>query len=164
MNRRALLGSFGAVGAASLAGCLDGAVFEPTTTLGRLSVSNHDETAAHTFDLRVEHDDTTVHESSHRVEQATEARISGAVADCTWEAVAGTYAFHARVDGGEWNRVDRREQTLDLREETEKSSGCVAVELHYDPGETVSDPWLVLVHGCDRYDDRCRWVGERPGE
>lgn len=159
MNRRALLGSLGSLATAGLAGCLDDSPsLEPAATLGRLSVSNRDDGSAHTFGLRVERGGTVVHESSHTVERATEPRIPGVVVDCTWDGVAGTYTVHARVDGGEWNRVDRRERTVDLRDETDRSPECVAVDVQYEPGATASEPWYVLVHGCDDYWDRCDWA------
>ncbi|KTG11096.1 hypothetical protein AUR64_05130 [Haloprofundus marisrubri] len=145
MNRRALLSSVGFLGASSLAGCLDRFPLSRSTTLGRLTVSNHDGDAGHSFGLRVVRDGEVVHESSHAVDRMEGDQIPGSVADCTWNPVAGRYVVSARVDEGDWNEFD-------LLKQVEKSPDCVVASVHYEPGPNTDQPVYVLVRAdCDRY-------------
>ncbi|WP_224269018.1 hypothetical protein [Haloprofundus salinisoli] len=146
MYRRGFLCSLGLLAASSFTACLDRIPFsERTTTLGRLTVSNHDSDSGHEFSLRVERDGTVVHESAHSVERMEQNRLPGAIADCTWSPVAGRYVVSARVDRGEWHEFD-------LLEQTDQSPECVVTSVHYEPGPNTDQPVYVIVRAdCDRY-------------
>ncbi|MFD1514474.1 hypothetical protein [Halomarina rubra] len=155
MERRALLASLGVVGTSMLAGCSVSVPFLERTKLGWLSVSNWDETASHTFELRVTRDGTLVHESTHVVKQMEGNTIPGAVADCTWDDVAGEYVVAARVDSDEWREFN-------LQEATDGSPACVMTTVQYGTywGIDEADPLNVRVRGgCDQVD---RAVGGCP--
>lgn len=151
MKRRTLLGSVGAVGASSVAGCLDELPFgESETKLARLSVANFDTDDARTIDVRVERDDSVVHESTYTIETAGANSARTAIADCTWDDVAGEYVVAARLAGAtEW-------QTFDLLEEADGSPDCVIARLQYGDFPTGPDdgPLNIEVRA------RCDEVGE----
>lgn len=151
MNRRALLSSVGAVSASGLAGCLDAVPFLGSgIKLARLSVANWDEDVDHTIDVRLERDGTVVHESTYTVEKMEGNEAQSAIAECTWDDVAGEYVLAARVAGGDdWRRFD-------LQESTDGSPDCVIARLQYgSPGSVYEDrPLNIEVRNrCDEVDE-----------
>ena len=114
---------------------------ETTTKLAWLAVSNYDETSGHRFDVRVERDGEVVHESTHTVGKKPEDRIPGAVADCTWNDVAGRYVVFARMDDGDWTERS-------LTEEFDRVPECVTAEVRYWSGSLA----VWVQDWCDQVD------------
>jgi hypothetical protein len=146
MHRRALLASIGTIGATSLAGCVESEVFtDPSTTLRRLAVSNWDETSGHIYSLRVELDETVVHESTHEIEPAEEGIIPDQTVECTWEALPGRYVVSARVDGAEWH-------PFDVLENIETTPDCLTASVEHQPTSDGTDSlWLRVRDNCSQY-------------
>lgn len=148
MKRRTLLGSFSAVGAVSITGCLDSVPLgESTTKLARLSVANFDTDTTHTIDVRIERDDSVVHESTHIIDKAEQNTAQSEVADCTWEDVAGRYTVAARVSGAsEWD-------SFDLLDEISDSPDCVIARVQYGNFPTSPDASSLTIDVRDRCDE-----------
>lgn len=153
MDRRSVLGAIGTLGVTSLSGCLG--FFEndspPTTTVGWISLSNHDPDSSHEITLRLERDGEVVHTSSHTIPEKEGRSVAGAVPDCTWETKPGEYVVSTRADGGEW--VQRNVTTTP----EEKSRDCVTVEIDYgsSAGEQSyidsDDPlYIIVTDWCDK--------------
>lgn len=126
MNRRDVLSLLGVMGTVGSGGCLDAVPFLGSgMKLGRLSVVNWDDDEEHTIDLRVERDGTVVHEATYTVGKMKGNVAQSAIADCTWDDIAGEYAIDARVAGSEdW-------RTFDLLEESDQSPDCVIARVQY---------------------------------
>lgn len=153
MNRRSVLAGVTGLGVASLSGCLQLGDSEPSpaTTIGWMSVSNHDPDSSQEIDLRIERDGNVVHRSSHTIPAKDGRSVAGAVPDCTWEPKPGEYVVSARPDGGEWTK----------RNVTQTDAGtardCVTVLVDYgssageqswvDPDDPLS---IAVVDWCDR--------------
>ncbi|WP_147437742.1 MULTISPECIES: hypothetical protein [unclassified Halorubrum] len=127
MKRRALLASLSVVGTSTLSGCSGSVPTFEQTTLGFLAVRNYDETAAHTFDIRVLRDGTLVHESTHSLKTAEKVdggTIPTAIVDCTWDDVAGKYVVTVRVDGNAW-------KSFNLQKIERDTPSCVVANVEY---------------------------------
>lgn len=148
MKRRALLGTVSAVGAVGLTGCLDFVPLgESATKLGRLSVANFDTDNMHTIEVRIERDDSIVHESTHTIDKAEENMAESAVVDCTWEDVAGRYTVAARVSGAtEW-------VSFDLLDEVGDSPDCVIARVQYGEFPTSPDASSLTIAVRERCDE-----------
>lgn len=147
MDRRSLLRLLSGIGTLSLAGCLDALPsLGAETKLARLSVVNWDEDEAHTIDVRVERGGTVVHESTYRVEEMDGNEAQAAIAECTWNDVAGEYVIAARLDGNnEWQRFE-------LLDAADGSPNCVIAAVQYGhlSGIDEDDPLNVEVRNrCD---------------
>lgn len=156
MKRRALLASLGAATATTTAGCLSSIEdhLDTTVRLGWLGAHNFD-TEPHAFDLRVERNGETVHESSHEVEEREDPVVHGAVADCTWGDAPGDYTVRARVDGGEWAARELSE----IDEAYEGDVDCVVSKVEYREGRVE----ILIRGGCDRvdsYDGGCAFANQ----
>lgn len=159
MNRRSVLAAAGALGAASLSGCLGFLRDDPapSTTVGWLAVSNHDPDSSHEVDVRLERDGEVVHTSSHTIPEKQGRSVAGAVPDCTWETEPGEYVVFARPDDGEW--VERN--VTDTPEG--EARDCVTVQIDYgsSAGEQswvdADDPLYIAVT------DRCDEIGDFHG-
>jgi hypothetical protein len=148
MKRRALLGTVSAVGTVSITGCLDPvSVGESATKLARLSVANFDTDSMHTIDVRIERDDSVVHESTHTIDRAEESTAQSAVVDCTWDDVAGRYIVAARVSGAtEW-------ESFDLLNEAADSPDCVIARIQYGEFPTSPDASSLTIDVRERCDE-----------
>lgn len=153
MDRRSVLGAVGTLGVTSLSGCLG--FFQkdspPATTVGRISIINHDPDSSHEIALRLERDDEVVHTSSHTVPKKDGRSVGGTVPDCTWETKPGEYVVSANADGGEW--VHRNVTTISGG----KSPDCVTVSVDYGKSagkESYVDPddplYIIATDWCDR--------------
>lgn len=105
MRRRALLASAVVPVTVGGSGCLSTvrSVLPTSVQLGWFGIKNADPESAHTFELMVERDEETVHESTHRLKAADASgnggRSNAAVADCDWGQTAGDYTVRVRMDG-----------------------------------------------------------------
>lgn len=126
MNRRVVLGTLGAAGVSSLAGCLDALPFGTSQTkLARLAVANFDTDDTVTIDIRVTRDGSVVHESTYTIDKARPSSAKTAIADCTWDDNAGEYIVRARLAGTDTS------QTFNLLDEVDGSPGCVIARVQY---------------------------------
>ena len=141
MERRAFLTAVGLSVTASVAGCLGQipGVETERIQLARFSVSNMD-TAPHQFDLRVERNGETVHESTHDVDGRTPDRITGASAGCTWGTTPGAYDVFVRVDNGEWVS----ESLSEVKENWWDDVSCASVRAYYE-----TEVGFVLFDNCE---------------
>lgn len=148
MNRRDVLASLGATGAVGTAGCLNGVPFLGSgTKLARLAVVNWDEDESHAIDVRVERDGDVDHESTYTVGEMRGNEAQAAVADCTWDDVAGDYVVAGRVTGnGDW-------RTFDLLEAASGSPDCVIAALQYGSTAGIDGTRPLNVEVRDRCDE-----------
>lgn len=149
MRRRALLSSLGATATLG-AGCLTTVTdrLDRSVQLGWFGAHNLDSDVHH-IELRVERDDSQVHDSTHVIQPREGNHVHGAVAECTWGSTAGDYTVLARVDAGEWVE----ESLTEFAASWNSGVDCVTADAMYR-GE--GDLRISLADGCDRnYDGMC---------
>ncbi|SFS49932.1 hypothetical protein [Halostagnicola kamekurae] len=155
MKRRSLLGSLGVTVVASSAGCVKSALgpFDNSSRIGWIGVSNYD-TEPHQFGVRVERDDSIVHESSHAIQERKGNSLSGEAVNCTWGKTAGTHRISAKIDETDWV-----EQSV--AEAIDGSVGCVTARVTYgDSSDTLE---IVIRENCDdvpEYNGGCEFANE----
>lgn len=168
MRRRSLLASTCVSATIGTAGCLS-SIRDRTSTsvrLGWFGIHNVDPESAHTFELVVEQDGETVHESTHEIPAADDSgsgvRSDGAVADCDWGRTAGDYTVRVRMDGS----VETQESVTEFADET--GANCVVADAEYRNHDAVSryidgDTLSIrLQDDCDNdgYERRCSFTDE----
>jgi len=142
----------------SLVGCLDRVPTVGQTTLGWFGIYNQDETSGYQFDVRIERDETTVHESSHRLEAYDRDQFDRSpphsVVSCTWENIRGDYTVFIQS-----NSHDRHE--FGVLDGVVDAPDCVIayVRCGDDVGPSDDPPELSLV--IDETD--CSEVRSLPG-
>lgn len=139
MRRRTLLASACATLTTADAGCVSSIrdLRSPSVRLGWFGVHNGDPESAHVFDLEVERDGETIHESSHEVAAAEllnpGLRMDGAVAECEWGEKAGDYTVRVRMDGEE----EAERSVTEFARDTDAE--CVVAEAEYRNDDATSE-------------------------
>lgn len=141
MHRRSLLTAIGLSTAVSTAGCLDTVFGNDPIHLARFAATNHTPDSVQ-FDLRVDRDGETVHDSSHQIRGKDDGRIYGKIADCDWGTTAGEYEVFARVDDAEW----ASKPLSDVRDGWRDTVECATALAEYHEGGL----WLRVRDDCDR--------------
>lgn len=168
MRRRTLLASAFVPTTVGTAGCLSSirGGLSTSVRLGWFGVHNVDPESAHTFELVVERNGETVHESTHEVAAADSSgngvRSDGAVADCDWGQTAGDYTVRVRMDG----TVEAEESVTAFADET--GADCVIADAEYRNHDAVSryqdgktlHIWLKDDCTNDGYERRCSFTEE----
>jgi hypothetical protein len=104
MDRRRVVRSLGAgTAAVGLTGCGRWTGSTGESVLGTVAVMNLDD-EAHTVEVRLDWDGSTVHESAHDL--AASNGDNGASPDRTWPDEAGRFPVSARLASGEWRVAD----------------------------------------------------------
>lgn len=159
MKRRNLLGTLGAAGVSSSAGCLDSLpIGKSQTKLARLSVANFDTDDTVKIDIRVNRDGSVVHESTYTIDEAGANTAQTAIVNCTWDDNAGEYIVSARLAGTDtW-------QTFELLDETDGSPACVIARVqhgNFPTGPDQNSLSIDVMARCDEIGEN--YVGGCPG-
>ena len=168
MRRRTLLASAVIPTTVGATGCLSSRRDETSASvrLGWFGIHNVDPESAHTFELAVERDGETVHQSTHEIPAADDSgsgvRSDGAVADCDWGRTAGDYTVRVRMD----ETAEAEESVTAFANETD--ADCVVADAEYRNHDAVSryiDAKTLSIRqrdDCDNdgYERRCSFTEE----
>lgn len=141
VNRRALLGLCGTLGASSTVGCLEPfPYFDSRLVIGWLALANRTGQRRR-LGVRVERSGTVVHESVHEMEAD-----SRTVLECPWGDVEEQYTISGRLPDEQW-------RSFDVEGEFERLPDCAVVTLEAFDGERLDGPpeWDIFARAsCDQ--------------
>lgn len=101
-TRRSILCTLGCAATVTTVGCAGSPVdfLDSGTKLAQFDLTNLS-SSSHRFEIRVQRNDSVVHESTHTLE-GDGGSVTGTVGACPWMDTSGSYVVAARLGDGEW--------------------------------------------------------------